>query len=34
MVKIEELGTAQEANIPLKAEIELLRSLIEEEEKR
>ena len=34
MVKIEELGIAQEANVPLKTEIELLRNLIEEEEKR
>ncbi|XP_077967124.1 uncharacterized protein LOC120343340 isoform X2 [Styela clava] len=34
LVKIQELGIAQEANIPLKAEINALKTLIEEEERR
>lgn len=34
LVKIQELGAAQEANIPLRAEINALKILMEEEEKR
>jgi len=34
MIKIQELTAAQEANVPLRAEIDALKALIEEEEKR
>nr|CAB3263458.1 lamin-B2-like [Phallusia mammillata] len=34
LIKIQELNAAQEANIPLRTEIDMLKSLIEEEEKR
>ena len=34
LIKMQELTAALDANVPLKAEIDMLRNLIEEEEKR